>query len=172
MQTLLGCLGLLGEFAAHGRWLAALGWFLMGLGVIIEFRTRMSLALGAILTVIGFLLALMGVLIPSSRWWVERRSERRCLMVVPVMAQPVDEQSNATGAPFSVVTRDISPKGIGLVHSEPIDQTLLALQMTLADEEVNVVADVQWCKAFGPFYYFGGKFVKKLQSFPQPGELA
>jgi len=103
---------------------------------------------------------------------VERRTERRCLMVVPVTAQPVDQQSNAMGAPFAVVTRDISPKGIGLVHSEPIDQTLLALQMSLAGEEVNVVADVQWCKAFGPFYYFGGKFVKKLQSFPQPGKLA
>ena len=102
---------------------------------------------------------------------VERRSERRCLMVVPVLAQPVDEESNAIGAPFALVSRDISPQGIGLVHSEPIDQTLLALQMSLANEEVNVVADVQWCKAFGPFYYFGGKFVKKLQSFPQPAKL-
>jgi hypothetical protein len=103
---------------------------------------------------------------------LERRSQRRYLMVVPVMAQPVNEQFSPTAAPFAIVTRDISPKGIGLVHSEPVDQTLLALQMVLADEEVNLVADIQWCKAFGPFYYFGGKFIKKLQSFPQPANLA
>jgi hypothetical protein len=78
----------------------------------------------------------------------------------------VDEQGSALGAPFALVTRDISPKGIGLVHSEPMDQTLLALQMYLAGEEVNLVADVQWCRALGPFYYFGGRFVKKLESFP------
>jgi len=101
----------------------------------------------------------------------ERRSERRYLMALPVTAQPVDEQYVAIGAPFAVVTRDISPKGIGLVHSEPIDQTLLALQMSIAAEEVNLVADVRWCTAFGPFYYFGGEFVKRLQSFPHPGKV-
>jgi len=92
----------------------------------------------------------------------ERRSEGRYLMVLPVTAQPVDEQYVAIGAPFAVVTRDISPKGIGLVHTEPIDRTLLALQMSLADEEVNLVAEVQWCRAFGPFYYIGARFVRKL----------
>jgi hypothetical protein len=99
---------------------------------------------------------------------VERRSERRYLMVVPVVAQPVDEQGSALGTPFALVTRDISPTGIGLVHLEPMDQTLLALRMYLAGEEVNLVADVQWCRALGPFYYFGGRFVKKLESFPEP----
>ena len=101
----------------------------------------------------------------------ERRSERRYLMVLPVTAQPVDQQYVAIGAPLAVVTRDISPKGIGLVHTEPIDRTLLALQMSLADEEVNLVADVHWCRALGPFYYFGGEFVKRLQGFPQPGKV-
>jgi hypothetical protein len=99
----------------------------------------------------------------------ERRSERRYLMVLPVRAQPVDEQCLPTGPPFAVVTRDVSPKGIGLVHSEPVQRTLLALQMFIADEEVSLVADVQWCEAFGPFYYLGGEFVKRLERFPQRG---
>lgn len=92
----------------------------------------------------------------------ERRSDRRCLMVVPVTAQPLDDQLSAVGRPFVAVTRDISPTGIGLVHSAPIDETLLALQMFLADEEVNLVVEVVWCRALGPFYYFGGDFVAKL----------
>ncbi len=99
---------------------------------------------------------------------VERRSDRRYLMVVPVLVQPVDEQSNAMGAPFAVVTRDISPKGIGLVHSEPIDHRWVALQMSLAGEEVNVGAEVLWSKAFGPFYYIGADFIAKLERFPRP----
>jgi hypothetical protein len=102
----------------------------------------------------------------------ERRSERRYLMVLPVTAQPVDEQYLPTGTPFAVVSRDISPKGIGLVHSEPVEHSLLALQMFIAAEEVNLVADVQWCQAYGPFYYFGGEFVKKLERFPQRGAHA
>jgi hypothetical protein len=99
---------------------------------------------------------------------VERRSEGRHWMVVPVLVQPVDEQFRAIGAPFAVVTRDISPKGIGLVHSEPIEHQWLALQMSLAGEQVNVAAEVLWCKGFGPFYYVGGEFVAKLEGFPQP----
>ncbi|MHC4178419.1 MAG: PilZ domain-containing protein [Planctomycetota bacterium] len=101
----------------------------------------------------------------------ERRMERRYLMAVPVLAQHVDERSSALGDPFAVVSRNISPTGIGLVHTKPIEQTLLAIQMFLADEEVNLVVDVVWCKPLGPFYYFGGTFVKKLPSFPCPAEV-
>ncbi len=95
----------------------------------------------------------------------ERRSDERYLMAIPVFVQPVDEQANAVGVPFTAVTRDISPRAIGLVHTEPIDHELLALQMSLADEEVNLVADVDWCRALGPFYYVGAKFISKLENF-------
>lgn len=86
-------------------------------------------------------------------------------MAVPVLVQPVDEQFNAVGDPFSAMTRDISPEGIGLVHTEPIVSQLLALRMSLAGEEVNVVTEVQWCREMGPFYYIGGKFGAKLNDF-------
>lgn len=97
----------------------------------------------------------------------EHRGEDRHLMVVPVLAQPVDEQFNAVGGPFAVVTRDISRHGVGLVYSEPIDHPMLALQMSLAGEEVNVAMRVAWCKSTGPFYYIGGEFVAKLAAFPR-----
>ncbi len=79
---------------------------------------------------------------------------------------------DAIGDPFVVVSRDISAKAIGLVHSERVDETLLALQMFLADEEVNLVAEVLWCKALGPYYYLGGKFIRKLDSLPRPDKPA
>jgi hypothetical protein len=103
---------------------------------------------------------------------VDRRDAERRPMLVSVVAQPVDEQYRAIGKPFALVTRDISEKGIGLVHSEPIADDLLAIQMSLADEEVNVVVRLRWSKAMGPFYYLGGEFVAKLASFPQPNDAA
>jgi hypothetical protein len=98
---------------------------------------------------------------------VERRMDKRHLMAMPVLVQPVDEQSNAVGVPFVAMTRDISPKGIGLVHTEPIERGRLALRMSLADEEVNLVAEVEWCRALGPFYNVGASFVSKLGEFPE-----
>lgn len=98
---------------------------------------------------------------------VERRSDKRYLMAMPILVQPLDEQSNAVAVPFTAMTRDISPRGIGLVHTEPIEHGMLALRMSLAGEQVNLVAEVRWCRAFGPFYYVGAHFVSKLDSFPK-----
>jgi hypothetical protein len=101
---------------------------------------------------------------------VDCREEERHLMLVSVLAQPVDEQYRAMGKPFALVTRDISKKGIGLVHTEAITDNLLAVQMSLAGEEVNLVVRLLWSKPLGPFYYLGGEFVAKLASFPRPEE--
>ena len=99
---------------------------------------------------------------------VERRSENRCEMVVPVLIQPLDAQFNAVGTPFSTVTRDVSPKGIGFVHSEPLDHSLLALQMSIADEEMNLVAEVRWCKKLGRLYHIGASLVSLLRASQFP----
>ncbi len=92
----------------------------------------------------------------------DRRSEGRFLMAVPALVQPLTEDFEPIGEPFSVVTRDISQKGVGLVYSMRVDHRLLALRLTLADEEVNVAVRVRWCQELGPYYYVGGAFVAKL----------
>ncbi len=97
----------------------------------------------------------------------ERRSEKRYLMAMPVLVQPVDEQSNAVGVPFAAMSRDISPKGVGLVHTEPIEHAMLALRMSLAGEDVKLITAVRWCRTVSPFYYVGAEFVSKLESFPE-----
>jgi len=102
----------------------------------------------------------------------ERRSEERYLMLVPVLVQPVDAQCNPIGDPFVAVTRDISRKGIGLVHGQPIPHPLVALRMSLAGEEVNVVARLLWSEVLGPYYYVGGEFVAKLAGFRQPDDVS
>jgi len=97
----------------------------------------------------------------------ERRSEHRHFMVVPVLAVPVDEQHNPIGDPIAMVTRDVSPTGIGLIHCHSIPHGLTAFHMQIAGEEVNLIADILWSKPLGPFEYSGGQYVAKLKSFPQ-----
>jgi len=102
---------------------------------------------------------------------VDRRKEERLRILVPVLVQPMDEQYRPIETPFAVVSRDISEKGIGLVHTEPALGNLLALHFSLAGEDVNVVVRVIWSKPVGPFYYSGCGFVAKLDNFPQTTEL-
>jgi hypothetical protein len=98
---------------------------------------------------------------------LERRSDKRRLMAMPVLVQPVDEQSNAVGVPFAAMTRDISASGIGLIHTEPIERGRLALRLSFADKEVDLVATVVWCRSLGPFYYAGANFVSKWGELPE-----
>jgi hypothetical protein len=100
--------------------------------------------------------------IRRSRTEDDARDEDRFLMVFPVIVQPLSTDYEAIDEPFVVVSRDISQQGIGLVHSQRIDQRLLALNMTLAGEIVNVAVKVRWCQELGPFYYIGARFVAKL----------
>jgi hypothetical protein len=98
---------------------------------------------------------------------LERRSDKRYLRAMPVLVQPVDEQSNAVGLPFVAMTRDISASGIGLVHTEPIEHEMVALRMSFPGKEVDLVATVVWCRSLGPFYYAGANFVSKWGELPE-----
>ena len=98
---------------------------------------------------------------------LERRSEKRRLVAMPVFVQPVGEQFNAVGLPFVAVTHNISPSGIGLVHTKPIAQGLVALRLAFETKEVDLVAAVLRSGALGPFYYAGANFVIKFREFPR-----
>ncbi len=93
-------------------------------------------------------------------------AEKEHLMVVPVLAQPVDEQFQPVAAPRAVVTRDISAKSIGLVHTTRFRDPLLALQMLLGEEQVNLVVELQWSMSLGTYHYSGGRIVTALPGFP------
>lgn len=101
---------------------------------------------------------------------VERRSARRELLVVPVQVVPVDHAFTPIGDEFTVVTRDISPHGIGLVHFERLKHRLLAMQTHLCGEEANLVGEIVWQKPLGPFELIGCRFVARLREFPHQDE--
>ena len=96
----------------------------------------------------------------------DRRKQRRYLMVIPVTVQPLDGNLQPKGEAFATASRDISPKGVGLLHTDPIERGLVALRLSFGLEDVDIVTEILWCKERGPFYYVGGKFIRMLKSIP------
>ena len=98
---------------------------------------------------------------------VERRSQRRNLIVVPVLIRPCNHEFRACGDLVAGMTRDISKRAIGLIHEENLEQhNLFAIQLDLADEHVNLMTEVVWCQPLGPYYFSACRFAQRLQSFP------
>jgi hypothetical protein len=96
----------------------------------------------------------------------ERRREERHPMMVPVLAVGVDENNQPLGEPFEAITRDVAATSIGLFHAEPILHDRLAIHMTLANTDVDLVIALKWKRPMGPFYGSAGVYMDKLDRFP------
>ena len=78
----------------------------------------------------------------------ERRRNQRHPLSVTLAAQPLDADLKPQGNEFRVITRDVSPGGIGFVHSEPIEQEFLKLIMPDHDGS-ELVVKVRHCTPVG-----------------------
>jgi PilZ domain len=85
----------------------------------------------------------------------DRRAELRHLLVRPVLVYPADEKFSPVGPSRAMVIRDVSPRGLGLVHEEPLNLGLILVRISLPEIEALVGAEVRFSRAVGPFYYFG-----------------
>ena len=65
---------------------------------------------------------------------------------------------------ISAFSRDISPAGIGLLHSIPLDTGRVILQIpSTAGHELDISVEVAWCAPVGEGWYVsGGRFVRLL----------
>jgi len=97
----------------------------------------------------------------------ERREALRRSIVMPVIAQPIDEEFRAIGGPLAMVTRDISPNGIGLVQEERLIYDRLAIRLAFSEEVAVLVGEVHWRKPVGPFYACGCEVIAKLDNMPE-----
>jgi hypothetical protein len=79
----------------------------------------------------------------------ERRRAKRYPLKVVAMATPLDEQFRPVGAPFPVLTRDISSQRIGLVHSRPLDMKYVDLDLTGPQgRRLKMTVEVLRCNRF------------------------
>jgi hypothetical protein len=95
----------------------------------------------------------------------ERRSEHRMLLVMPVIVQGVDEELGPLGEPQAMVVRDLTKKGLGLVHEQPFSHERIVVRLSYPEEGTLLAAEVRWNKALGPFYHLGCEVLAKLESF-------
>jgi len=95
----------------------------------------------------------------------ERRNEQRVMIVMPVIVQPVDDQLALVGRPQAMVVRDVTPKGLGLVHEQVFEHDRFVVRLSHPEEGTLLVAELRWNKALGPYYYLGCEVVAKLDRF-------
>jgi hypothetical protein len=89
-----------------------------------------------------------------------RRSEPRYAVALQVWAMPLTSDLQSAGRPFVGTTKDISRSGISLVHYEPVDCPLLAIELTDLDgNKFQGAIEVLRCRQLGSFYEVAGKYV-------------
>ncbi len=101
----------------------------------------------------------------------ERRLAKRYPLRVVALATPLDDQFRQLGAPFPVLTRDISTTGIGLVHSRPLEVKYIRLDLTGPNgHELHLTVEILRCNRYlcgadgvqeinCTYYESGGRFV-------------
>ena len=78
-----------------------------------------------------------------------KRESERFQMATWVPAVLIDEQLQPTGAPFLVMTRNISTSGIALVHTQPIKEGNIAIELTLSLKLTFDVPTLRFSKTIG-----------------------
>jgi len=93
----------------------------------------------------------------------DRRSEKRHVVAIPVRAIPLDDNLRPIGPAFMATTRDISRRGIALIHNEMLMCPLLAVELVDIDgKQMQAAVEVLRCRPVGPYYEIAGTFVTKL----------
>ena len=96
----------------------------------------------------------------------DRRTVPRLLLGMPVIVQGVENDLSLVGEPRAMVTRDISPRGMGLVYEQPFHHCRIVVRLSYPEEGKILAAEVRWTKPMGPFYQLGCAIIARLESFP------
>jgi len=108
------------------------------------------------------LLEIVAKVIPEVCPGSERGEDKRHAVAIIVPAVAVDEDYRPVAEPTRMLTRDLSASGIGLVHTKPAGERLLALELPSPTGPVQIVVEVVRCRQIGSFYDIGGRFVARL----------
>ena len=91
-----------------------------------------------------------------------RNSDRTELPPIPAEVQPLDHNFEPQGTPFSVIVRNISSRGIGLMFGEDTQCNYLQLQVdTPSGKNLKTVIEVKHCTENGTM--IGGSALTELR---------
>jgi len=95
-----------------------------------------------------------------------KRESERFQMATWVPAVLIDEQLEPSGDPFLVMTRNISTSGIALVHTQPIQEGRIAIELTGASgERIQLALQILRCRELDRFYELGCRYLRRLGTF-------
>jgi hypothetical protein len=93
----------------------------------------------------------------------DRRSEKRHSVALLVRAMPLDDDLRPAGPAFGATTRDLSQRGIAVIHHEKITSRWLAVELSDFDgNRLEAAVEVLRSRSVGPYFEIGGKFVTKV----------
>ncbi len=91
------------------------------------------------------------------------RSTRRVPLSATVVAQSVDHDLRPIGDPFAAVTRDYSRRGLSLIVENWPRCKLLAVQLTVAENQYCLLVKEKWRRPMAPFTYVGLRILRQLE---------
>jgi hypothetical protein len=95
--------------------------------------------------------------------WADRRQHPRHAISLPVIVLPLATDFRVNGDAVTMTTANISLGGAALLHTRFVDAPYLAIDFTTAGvDKMQVVLQVLRCRASGPVYEIGGKFISRL----------
>lgn len=107
------------------------------------------------------LLEAMDVLFSEAKVAVERRGELRVPFLRPVTVDLADDGSQ----PVAALSRDLSPTGIGLVHSERLEPgPAIVTVPTTRGESFRFRAKIRWVLPLGDDWYISGAQIMQVIS--------
>ena len=93
-----------------------------------------------------------------------RRRHERTPRSISVSVQPLNEDFVPVSDPFWLVSRDISPAGIGLISYDPIE--VENVRLGLLNERVSIIGQVRHNTSIGhkyPLYLIGVEFLSEIE---------
>ena len=91
---------------------------------------------------------------------VERRSEPRFAISVPVEVTPYEVEPLRAHLKFVAVTRDISASGITFLHTESVQEDFWLLEFARPRTKgIRLVLEVLYRRPIGPLWEIAGRFV-------------
>lgn len=105
----------------------------------------------------------------------ERRHGHRRRAAIAVTLRPWDESAECAAGPTQEVrVKDVSPRGVAIVHAEPLPYRKVLLTFRAPDgTTASLVARLKWCrfKKSGE-YESGGQFLRRIPTPPEPPAAA
>lgn len=100
---------------------------------------------------------------PEDDGGAEKRTALRQPFTTEVPVFPVNEEYLTIGQPFVALSRDISSKGMSLIHTRAIHAELLAVELDAGSgKRLQLVLRVRRKRVIDRFFQLAGEFVARL----------